>query len=297
VNNNIQLMEIKHFKKIYVEITNTCNLHCSFCSPGNRPLGFMPLSVFAEVVKKIDGHTKYVYLHVKGEPLLHPQLNEILDICHENKLNVVLVTNGTLLADKGEMLLKKQALRQINISLHCFSELHHNKDRNDYIKEVIEFTKQARQQTDKMISLRFWNFEKGDQNNNPDNQMILKEIEKEFTPGSDLMNMLKPGEGLRLKERLFINSDFEFSWPTLSGSHYNAKGSCRGLRDQVAILYDGTIVPCCLDAEGIINLGDILSNDLQLIFESERAQKIFNGFINAERVEPLCRRCSFSRKR
>jgi radical SAM protein with 4Fe4S-binding SPASM domain len=289
-------MDRKQFKKIYVEITNTCNLHCSFCPPGNRQSGFMSLALFTEVIKKIQGHTKYIYLHVKGEPLLHPQLSEMLDLCHENKINVVLVTNGTLLAERGELLLTKPALRQINISLHCFSELQEKKNKNDYIKVVLAFARKTISKTDKLISLRLWNYEKDNRSRHPDNQIIINEIEQEFAPGLGLIHKLTPGVGLKLKDRLFINTDIEFSWPALSNNFDNTAGTCYGLRNQLAVLYNGIVVPCCLDANGDINLGNIQDNEIQQIFDSERAQKIYNGFLNAKRIEPLCRKCRFGRK-
>jgi radical SAM protein with 4Fe4S-binding SPASM domain len=291
-----RLMNLKQFKRIYVEITNVCNLRCGFCPANKRPQGFMPLKLFSDVIKKIEGHTHYIYLHVKGEPLLHPQLSDILDLCYEKKLCVVLVTNGTLLADKAGMLLEKPALRQINISLHCYSELHQYKNKNEYIKAVIAFVKQALLQSNKMISLRFWNIEKGNQDNHQGNQSVLDEIEQEFAPGFDLTQILKPGKGLKLNDHLYVNSDFEFSWPDILSNYDNPKGSCYGLRDQLAVLYDGTVVPCCLDAEGIINLGNIQNNEIQQIFDSPKAQKIYNGFLQENRVEPLCRKCQFNRK-
>jgi radical SAM protein with 4Fe4S-binding SPASM domain len=269
-------MDLKRFKKIYIEITNVCNLRCSFCPESNRQPGFMSLDLFSEVIKKIHGHSDYVYLHVKGEPLLHPLLSEMLDLCYENKLHVNLVTNGTLLADKGDMLLSKPAMRQVNISLHCFSEPNHLKDKNDYIRDVIAFTKKAISQSEIMISLRFWNIEKENQDIRRDNQIILNVIEQEFVPGSGLINTLKPG----------IMSDYD-----------SPNGSCYGLRDQLGILYDGTVVPCCLDAEGVIILGNIRDNEIQQIFDSDRAQKIYNGFLHDQRIEPLCRKCRFNKRK
>ncbi|MDD5569706.1 MAG: SPASM domain-containing protein [Bacteroidales bacterium] len=289
-------MELKKFKKIYIEITNVCNLNCSFCYASNRQPGFMPLTLFAEVIKKTHKHTNYICLHVKGEPLIHPQLSDMLDICREYKLRVVLVTNGTLLADKGEMLLAKSALRQINISLHCFQEIKSSENKNNYIKEVIAFTKKAILQSDKTISLRFWNVKNESQNNYQDNQTILYEIEKEFAPGIDLMHKIEPRKGLQLHERLYINSDYEFSWPSLTSNYDKTEGTCYGLRYQIAVLCDGTVIPCCLDAEGIINLGNINDNELQQIFNSDKAQKIYNGFLNTTRIEPLCRKCRFIEK-
>lgn len=256
----------------------------------------MSLKLFSEVAKKIENHTKYIYLHVKGEPLLHPHLSDILDLCRNSDLKVVLVTNGTMLKDTEEMLLKKPALRQINISLHCISEIRDESEKTDYLTTVIKFTRQALLNSEIIVSLRLWNNKRNGLDSHTDNQRVLSEIEKEFAPHSDLNKTLKPGKGIKLRERLYINSDYGFLWPDLSDNYDNTQGTCYGLRDQLAILSDGTIVPCCLDAEGVIELGKIQDNEIQQIFESPRAQKIYNGFLSSVRVEPLCRKCRFIKR-
>jgi len=253
----------------------------------------MPLDLFTEILEKIHNHTTHIYLHVKGEPLLHPQLSLILDLCYEKNLKVVLVTNGTLLAEKGEMLLTKPALHQVNISLHCFNELPNLKNKNAYINTVIEFSKNALLHSQLTISLRFWNIEKGDKSKNINNQILFNSIEKEFAPDLELEDVIIAGKGLKLRERLYINSDFEFIWPSILDDVINQKGFCYALRDQIAVLTDGTVVPCCLDAEGIINLGNIRESNLQQIIDSDRARKMYDGFSNSVPIEMLCRKCRF----
>jgi radical SAM protein with 4Fe4S-binding SPASM domain len=289
-------MTLKRFKKIYIEITNACNLRCSFCSVTSWQTGFMPVDLFARILEKIHPYTNHIYLHVKGEPLLHPHLSTLLDLCYSKGLKVAIVTNGTLLAEKGEMLWSKPALRQVNVSLHCFSELPSYIDKTAYLNGVFNFTKQARTHSSIIVSLRFWNAEKGGLDVHPDNRVILYEIQKEFAPDLLLEKELKPGKGLKLADRLYLNSDFEFSWPSLNDPYDNPKGFCYGLRDQIAILHNGTIVPCCLDAEGIINLGNIQDIDMPQLLNSEQVKKIYDGFSNSIRVEPLCRKCRFIQK-
>lgn len=288
-------MNRKQFRKIYIEITNCCNLHCRFCSIGTRQSEMMPVEMFRNIAQQAKEHTSHVYLHVKGEPLLHPQLREILDICEQNNLKVVIVTNGTLLHEQGAMLLTKKAIRQINISLHCVSELQQLK-KEEYLDEVIRFTQQATEKTALIVSLRFWNIDRVKRSQEDENRAVFEIIEQALAPNIRLLETLKPAEGLKINNQLYINSDYEFEWPSLSCPQINKKGSCHGLRDQIAILADGTIVPCCLDSDGIINLGNIKEITLQEAFESPRAQRIHSGFLQEMRVEPLCQRCSFNKR-
>ena len=289
-------MNRKQFRKIYIEITNCCNLSCRFCSIGHRPPKMMSVEMFREIADQIQQHTSHVYLHVKGEPLLHPNLAEILDICDQNSLKAVIVTNGTLLGDQGAMLLNKKAIRQINISLHCVSELHQWKEKTEYLKAVINFTQQAIEKTAIIVSLRFWNFDRLNKNQVEENKDVFQLIEQTLAPNVQLLEALKPSIGLKISRQLYINSDYEFEWPSLTNQYVNRKGSCHGLRDQIAILADGTIVPCCLDSDGIMNLGNIKDSTLQEVFETPRAQSIYNGFLHELRIEPLCQKCTFDKR-
>jgi radical SAM protein with 4Fe4S-binding SPASM domain len=256
----------------------------------------MSVDMFAGILEQAEPYTSHVYLHVKGEPLLHPQIDTLLDICHQHRIQVVLVTNGTMLCSKGNMLLSKPALRQVNISLHCYSELPKHLSKTEYVNSIVGFVQNILTNTKVIVSLRFWNIEKGRGDTNADNLYLLEEIQQHFAPHLVLTSQLKPQKGLKLHDQLYVNSDFEFAWPSLDSEGENLVGFCHGLRDQLAILSDGTVVPCCLDAEGVIGLGNIQNNSLSDILGSDRALSIYNGFSNGQCVEPLCRKCMFKQK-
>jgi radical SAM protein with 4Fe4S-binding SPASM domain len=256
-----------------------------------REKGFMTVGECKAILNKIKGYTNYVYLHVKGEPLLHPHLAEILDLCQDQQMRVVIVTNGTLLEKNGALLLSKPSVKQINISLHCFSELPGVEERTKYIHSVLNFTKRALLESKIVISLRFWNADKIFVKE--DNRVLYNAIEHEFAHELDIAQSLKPEDGLKLHERLWLNSDYEFQWPNPDMPELSPHGTCLGLRDQIAILRDGTVVPCCLDSEGVISLGNIHVSTFEEILNSQRSQNIINGFLKSQRVESLCRRCGF----
>ena len=82
---------------MYLEITNVCNLRCAFCPGTQRPRRFMTPEEFRQLAARLRPYGTYLMLHVMGEPLLHPQLAELLDIAGVLGFQVCLVTNGTLL--------------------------------------------------------------------------------------------------------------------------------------------------------------------------------------------------------
>jgi radical SAM protein with 4Fe4S-binding SPASM domain len=286
---------MKQFKKVYIEITNKCNLKCSFCPPGKRKAEFMTVEFFSKILDEIKPFTGYIYLHVKGEPFLHNKISEILDISHKKGFKVNITTNSTLIHDVHEKIISKPALRQLNFSLHCFDDESSGINKNEYMKNVLLFTKEALKKTNIIISLRFWNLDLS--NNQPEeNRKKFELLEEEFQLPYKLEEKIITGKGFKIAERLYLNSDFQFIWPDLNDENDNSAGSCRGLRDHVAILSDGTVVPCCLDAEGVINLGNIFSQNFNEIISSKRSKDISEGFLSNKAVELLCRKCRFKEK-
>ena len=289
---------MKKFKKFYIEITNVCNLSCSFCPQTLRSPEFMTLDTFSKILGQIKPHTEYIYFHVKGEPLLHPKLDEFLDLSYKKGFKVNITTNGTLIKKVGEKIILKPALRQINFSLHSFDGNEDGSNKDEYVNNIISFVKEAIIRTDTLFSLRLWNLAVDNTTNLEANKNrdLLAVIEKAFNLTYKIEEEIHPGHGIKICDKVYLNQDHEFQWPDLNAQEDNSPGFCYGLRNQVAILVDGTVVPCCLDGEGIINLGNIHETPFSEIVENQRARDIFDGFSRREVVEELCKKCGYRKK-
>lgn len=287
---------MKKFKKFYIEITNVCNLSCDFCPKTQRSPEFMKIETFNKILDQIKGHTDYIYFHVKGEPFLHPQIDSFLDLCYEKGFKVNITTNGTLINMVKEKIIMKPAIRQINFSLHSFDGNEITIDKDEYIKHIISFVKEAACNTEILISLRLWNIEKNSDKKIQINRYILQIIEEAFKLPYKIEEKIIPGRGIKISNRVYVNQDYKFQWPDLKETEDDSSSFCYGLRNQVGILVDGTVVPCCLDGEGIINLGNIHKTNFSEIVESDRANKLFNGFSRRKAVEELCRKCGYRKK-
>ena len=272
---------MKSFKKIYIEITNTCNLACSFCSIDNRLKKSMSVSEFEEIIKKIDSYTDYVYLHVKGEPLLHPNLKEILDICLEYNKQVNITTNGTLI-EKNISLLNHEAVRQINISLHSENNM------DDYLGVI---NRNVEKLKDKIVILRYWVLK--DNKLDEKSTKIVENLKNYYHLSTDTVNKLINLKHIHIKDNIYVDKAAMFTWPSLDNDYYNEVGTCYALKDQLAILVNGDVVPCCLDSCGIIKLGNIYEDDMDTIINSDRYQKMLLGFRNRKVNEELCKKSSF----
>lgn len=289
---------MKQFKKFYIEITNVCNLKCSFCPKTVRELEFMKIETFEKILDQIKCYTKYIYLHVKGEPFMHPKLSEILELCDKKGFRVNITTNGTLINEVKEKIISKKALRQINFSLHSFENTGDTINKDKYIHDILIFAKEASVAHNTIISLRLWNLFEDNQTNIElhKNRNILKTIEETFNLDYKIEEKVVPGKGVKIAEKIYLNQDSKFQWPDLKLEEISETGFCYGLRNQVAILVDGTVVPCCLDSDGVINLGNINEKPFKEILECERAENIIEGFSNRKVVEELCRKCGYRNK-
>ncbi|MCI6691173.1 MULTISPECIES: radical SAM/SPASM domain-containing protein [unclassified Clostridium] len=286
------------FKKIYIETTNICNLSCNFCPKTSRKLGFMETEDFKKIINKVKGYTNHIYLHLMGEPFLNNNLESFLQIAKEANIKVNITTNGTLINNVKDVLINSGAIRQINISLHSFEANENNINFYDYLNNILQFIEEANKKTEIICSLRLWNIDTEDlKANNNLNLDILKLIEENLNINFSIKDALLDKRGIKLKERVYLNMAEKFSWPDSSISLISEEVFCYGLRDQLGILLDGTVVPCCLDSEGKIPLGNIFKEDLGDIINSKRAIDIYDGFSQRRAVEDLCKRCGYAKRK
>ena len=273
-------------KRAYIEITNICNLSCDFCPGTRRAARSMTIEEFTIAARKLQGTVKYLYFHVMGEPLLHENLGDFLDLAGEMGFRACLTTNGTLLGRHTEELLSHRALHKVSVSLHSM-EGNGVSDLAAYLRDVWEFSEKAAE-NGVIVALRLWNIGGKDARNGE----ILHFLEEKL--GEQPLNRPQPRTGnWKLAERLYLEQAERFEWPDLSAAEENVR-FCLGLREQIAVLCDGTLVPCCLDHEGDIPLGNLFTQELSDILNSPRAKAFYDGFSCGRPSEELCRRCGYA---
>ena len=275
----------KRFRKVYLEISNVCNLRCSFCPGTKRKPGVMDEAAFSLLLSRLRPWTDYLYFHLMGEPLCHPLLETFLRLAGEAGFKVILTTNGTLLQKQQERLLASPALNKVNISLHAFEANDLAMPFAEYLDRCLAFGKAAEGQ--KLVSYRLWN------NGGQDamNDQILTALAQYFPKP-----WVQERRGIRIGQRVYLEHGDKFDWPDLGAQDGGERVFCYGLRDQLGVLCDGTVVPCCLDHEGDLALGNLLETPLEQILESPRAQAIYRGFSDGKAAEELCRKCGYARR-
>ena len=273
------------FNKIYIEITNICNLNCSFCSKDNREKREISLQEFDIILNKIKNYTKNIYLHVKGEPLLHSKFGKILKLTNKYNFNVRLTTNGTLLKKQINNLQKFDNIRQINISLHSENKL------PNYFKNIFESID--------ILSLkiptvyRIWLLD----NYKLDklSTIIVDKIINYYHLNNNFKSKIINEKNIKIKNNIYLDKDNKFIWPTHSNSLYKniTNGTCLGTRNQIAILVNGDVVPCCLDSNACLKLGNIFTDNLEDILHSKLFLTINQGFKNNQLLFNICQNCKF----
>ena len=272
------------YNKVYVEITNICNMKCSFCHGHKRAPRRMSREEFSLVLDKLFGKTKFIYYHLMGEPLTHPELAEFLKMAAESGYKSIITTNGTLLKKHGDELLFA-GLHKVNISLHSFEEGSDDSYR-EYVKSLSDFAKNAAR-VGTIAVFRLWNrgFDGG--RNEQAMRLLRENIEGEWAENT---------RGIRICDKVYLEWGERFEWPDECAEVKGERFFCYGLKDQFGILSDGTVVPCCLDSDGVISLGNIFNEDIDSILSSPRATAMVNGFKCGKASEELCRRCGYAQR-
>lgn len=273
------------FAKIYLEITNICNLDCSFCPKTKREKKELSINEFEYILPKIKPYTNFLYFHLMGEPLNHSKISTLLSLAEKYRFKVIITTNGTLLNKYQDILLNSKALHKVNISLHAFEANNLKLSFKKYLDDCFKFGKENN--SNKIIVYRLWN--KG--GNEKLNQEILETLNQYFDK-----EWIKNSNGFKLQEKTFLEYGKKFDWPDINIKEINQEVYCYGLKDQIGILANGDVVPCCLDSDGNIKLGNIFENDLKTILNSNLALEIYNGFKNKKAIHPLCKRCGYAQR-
>lgn len=274
---------MKRFRKIYLEISNICNLHCAFCPGTKRQKGWLTEEAFRQLLPKLQPWTDFLYFHLMGEPLCHPLLYRFLDLAADADFRVILTTNGTDLSHHTERLCQARGLHKVNISLHAFESNDLSMSMEDYLDGCFSFGVQAQGKI--IVSYRLWNHGGADSQN----ELILETLRRYFPEP-----WVTESRGIRIGQRVYLEHGDKFDWPDLDAPIQSQRVFCYGLRDHIGVLCDGTVVPCCLDHDGDIALGNLFQQELADILDTPRAKAIYDGFSTGNAPEELCRRCGYA---
>lgn len=272
------------YKKVYVEITNLCNMNCSFCHGHNRPPRQMTSEEFSLVLDQLSDQTQYIYYHLMGEPLTHPLLPQFIRMAGERGYKSIITTNGTLLKKRADELIAA-GVHKVNLSVHSF-ETGSDEAHKTYIHQLVVFVEKAAAQGI-IVVFRLWNQGCDNGRNQTTLQYLQEDMHGEWKTNT---------RGIKIRDNVYLEWGERFEWPDSKAQVKGTRYFCYGLKDQFGILSDGTVVPCCLDSDGVIHLGNIFTDDLSSILASPRVTDMVEGFRRGVATEDLCRRCGYAQR-
>lgn len=299
------------FEKIYIELSDICGLNCGFCPSVKGVRGAMSVEKFGIIAKKVAGVGRIYTFHLLGDPLVLPNLKDFIKLANAHKMPLELTTSGFYMSEKNtQLLLESENIRQINLSLMAF--LAQKKlNLNEYFAPILRFLRlHLAQNSQSFVNLRLWNL--GANFTPPfENSAIYSLLEREFNT-----KIQKNAPKNRLENRIILHQSELFCWAGAKADDLGVqkefvdlqgeknapkvpcvKGSCHALRKQIGILSDGTVVPCCMDTSGVMELGNLFTQELSEILASKRAVAMKKGFERSEFTEKLCQQCEFGRQK
>ncbi len=266
---------------------------------------------FKIVVSEIKPFCNYVYLHLMGEPLLHPKLNEILKICDEEKIKTNITTNGTLLKTQTETLLESSSLRKVSVSAHSFEANENGKDYDEYVEDISKFSLDF-SNAGKEVVIKFWNNDSTNKHvrdkegkNSLNEKMLgdlfdyLKKFKAEilFKDKEKYLNAFYEKGNIEIIKHVYIQQGEKFEWPNQTTEGETKELKCLGTVSQFGVLVSGDVVPCCLDSEGAVKFGNVYNEKFKDIIESERFKSFQDSIKRGLPACSLCKKCSFARKK
>lgn len=284
------------FRKIYVEIGNICNLQCSFCPEVDRKKFRLTEENLRKVLLEIKPFTERACFHLMGEPLAHPLFPRFVKVAEEFGIPLEITTNGTLLNEEIEAALFSPTVHQVNFSLQSFLDNFPGKNSSTYLGKILAFVERAlKQRPELYVNFRLWNLQAGE-TEDARNEEILAKIEETFSVRINRRVDPKLTKSKNLLGRVYVHYDTRFEWPHPARPILRQRGTCQGTRSHIGIHADGTVVPCCLDKEANIPLGNIQTQSLAEILAGPRFQAMKKGFERGELVESLCQKCTYAER-
>lgn len=279
---------------MHIEITNICNLKCSFCPPKIKPSGTMSLEKFDDINKQLKPFTKELAYHIVGDPLVLSNLNDYLNISLKHELKVNITTTANNINTKHYKALMNDTIKQINFSINSYNANSHKKSLDEYLNPILDFIEYAQNlQHEYFINLRIWNLDE-DKSAKQFNKQVFDRVNTRFNSNIDIEDIyLNRPKNIKIARKVFFNFDEYFNWPSLENDFVSEKGFCYGLDSHFGILTSGDVVPCCLDQNACINLGNTNDTPLLDILSSQRVKTIQSGFKKGIVVEELCQKCDY----
>jgi radical SAM protein with 4Fe4S-binding SPASM domain len=255
----------------------------------------MELPFFKHILEQLQPYTDEIALHVMGDPMVLSNLGDYLDFAHKFGFKIMVTTSGFYLDEVRRASFFHPCIRQVNISLNSFNKNSVSRTFESYLEPILALCDEKLERgADFFINLRLWNLDEACSESGF-NTKLFGILENHFELPPIVETLSGERQSLRLASKILLHFDRYFQWPSLNNPIVG-DGYCQGGSKQIAILADGRVVPCCLDGDGIIKLGNLHVTNLGKILTSKRAIDLVGGFQKGLASEELCQKCSYKER-
>jgi radical SAM protein with 4Fe4S-binding SPASM domain len=256
----------------------------------------MDLEFFESIVQQAKPFTKEIACHVVGDSLTLSNLGDYLDIIHKYNMKAMLTTSGYFMKKHPYETLFHPAVKQINVSLNAFNKNDTSITFEQYMKPILALCyEKVKQEKELFINLRMWNLDEM-MSEKAFNTELFEWLQSAFNVVLDLNKLdSKEQKSIRLDNKVLLHFDNYFEWPSLKNPMYG-HGTCQGLSSHIGILANGEVIPCCLDSDGVMALGNLHKQRLADVVYGTRATAMIEGFKHAQCSEELCLKCSYKNR-
>ena len=258
------------------------------------PNKIMNLDTFDRLNHELKDFTNELAYHIVGDPLVLTNLQEYLNISLKHNLKVNITTTANNISEKHYEALSNSTIKQINFSLNSYNANSHKKSFEEYLNPILEFVKFAQEKKHEyFINFRIWNLDE-EKSAKEFNKKVFDKINEVFSSNINIEDVYKEKpKNIRIARKIFFNFDEYFSWPSLENEIISKTGFCYGLDSHFGILVNGDVIPCCLDQNACVKLGNTNSSQIADILNSKRVLDIQKGFRQNILVEELCQKCEY----
>lgn len=254
----------------------------------------MNLIDFEKINFELKDITKELAYHIVGDPLVLSNLDDYLNISKKHGLKVNITTTANNLIKSHYKTLMNETIKQINFSINSYNANSHKKSLDEYLNPILDFCEYAKSLKQHFfINLRIWNLDET-QSAKEFNKKVFKSVNERFNTNIDINQIYdKKPKNIRIDRMIFFNFDDYFNWPSLDNNFISDRGFCYGLDSHFGILSSGDVVPCCLDKDAVVNLGNTKTSSINEILNTNRVKNIQNGFKEKKVIEEFCQKCEY----
>lgn len=270
--------------ELALEITNQCNANCIMCPRAKmkRKIGYMELSLLKQIAEEAKGRTELIFLHLAGEPLLHPQIFEMIKLCRKVGIKTAFSTNAVLLDEDMSKRLLESPPDLLTLSLDGTNKKTYEKirKRTDYemvlsnIQGFLKLKSKAKRPPYTIIQLIY--------------------MKENATEAEAFLSIWKRSQVDAARIKPFFNyPGLDEDLCALPKSQNEFRKPCILIWRQLTVYWDGTVVACCQDFLSQSVLGNLKENSLEEIWNGSLMQQMRMIHAQGRRDKiPLCRDCT-----